>query len=255
MHEYMQTWEAMSKPPAHALKTIGAGRLKGKSDINPQWRYQALTENFGPCGVGWKFTIDRLWIEKGHGEEVFAFANISLYIKVDGKWSDAIPGNGGHKLVIQEREGVHNNDEAMKMAITDALGTAAKMLGVASAIYEGRWDGSKYRDFHDAQPVDRSPKNRPREQWGGAQPAEPPVEPPTTAAPKKWSAMNPDEKTEFALRRIHEIQSTMQGKEAMDALAKVAKAITPDVVGEDNYNKIDAAYTVAEQDLKNGSGQ
>ena len=32
------------------------------------------------------------------------------------------------------------------MAVTDALSVALKSLGVASAVYEGLWDGSKYRE-------------------------------------------------------------------------------------------------------------
>jgi hypothetical protein len=37
------------------------------------------------------------------------------------------------------------------MSITDALGTAMKMLGVAAKIYEGLYDGSKYRDVDGIQ--------------------------------------------------------------------------------------------------------
>jgi hypothetical protein len=36
------------------------------------------------------------------------------------------------------------------MAYTDALGTALKYVGVASEIYEGNFDGSKYADPKDA---------------------------------------------------------------------------------------------------------
>ena len=46
-----------ANPPQDALKPITAGRLKGKSDINPQWRIQALTEQYGICGVGWAYEI------------------------------------------------------------------------------------------------------------------------------------------------------------------------------------------------------
>jgi len=137
-------WNKLNQPPKWALKEIRAGRLKGKSDINPQWRYHALTENFGPCGTGWKFTIDRLWLEPGNGNEIFAFAMVTLYVNNGGQWSAPIPGVGGSKLVQQESSGPHNNDEAYKMAVTDALSTSCKMLGVASDIYMGLWDGSKY---------------------------------------------------------------------------------------------------------------
>ncbi len=141
-------WDNLSKPPASALKTIGGGRLKGMTDINPQWRYEVMTDVFGVCGIGWKYTIDKLWNEDAGGGQVFAFASVSLFIKdmAGGGWSDPIPANGGSMLLTQETNKMHSSDEGYKMAITDALGTAMKMLGVASEIYAGRWDGTKYKE-------------------------------------------------------------------------------------------------------------
>ena len=50
-------YKALSKPPEDALKIIQAGNLRGKSDINPQWKIEAITAQFGLCGIGWKFEI------------------------------------------------------------------------------------------------------------------------------------------------------------------------------------------------------
>lgn len=140
----MEIWTRFDKPPLKALKTIQAGRLKGKSDINPVWRYKAMTDVFGPCGVGWRYEIDKLWNEPCANGEMFAFALISLYVKVDEQWSEAIPANGGAKMITEEARGLHYNDEGYKMAITDALSTAMNRLGVAAEIYMGNFDGSKY---------------------------------------------------------------------------------------------------------------
>jgi hypothetical protein len=138
-----EIWDKLKSVPANRLKTIQAGRLKGKSDINPQWRYRVLTEVFGPCAIGWKYTIDRLWLESGDNGQLAAFANVSLYIRHNGEWSEPIPANGGSMFLENESRGPHTSDEAFKMAITDALGTAAKMLGVAADVYLGNND-SKY---------------------------------------------------------------------------------------------------------------
>lgn len=146
----MSIWEALKRPPAEALKTIAKGRLAGKSDINPMWRYRALTEQFGPCGFGWKFTIDALWTEQA-GEEIVVNARVSLYVKHEGEWSEALPGVGGSKVLIQESRGPYANDEACKMAVTDALGTAGKPLGLSADIFFGLWDGSKY--VNDGMPA------------------------------------------------------------------------------------------------------
>ena len=141
-----EIWKLLARPPKTALKQISGGRLKGMTDINPQWRYEIMTEVFGMVGVGWKFTIDKTWFEQASDNQVFAFAQVSVFVKNGDNWSDAIQGQGGSMLIEQEKNGPHSCDEGYKMAITDALGTALKMLGVASDIYAGRWDGSKYKD-------------------------------------------------------------------------------------------------------------
>ena len=144
MTDNLKIWNKLRQPPPEALKTIGGGRLKGKTDINPQWRYEALTEAFGMCGVGWKYEVRRTWTEPASDGQCFAFAAVNLYIKSGDEWSEPIPGIGGSMLIEKERNGLHSNDEAYKMAVTDALSVATKMVGVAADIYAGLWDGTKY---------------------------------------------------------------------------------------------------------------
>ncbi len=135
--------------PSEAKKNIGGGRLKGMTDINPMWRIKRLTEEFGVCGIGWKYTIDKQWTERlgtmdnGEHEEIASFCNISLYVKVDGEWSDAIPGTGGSMFLAKEKNGMYMSDECFKMALTDAISVACKALGFGADVY---WqnDKSKY---------------------------------------------------------------------------------------------------------------
>ena len=142
----MDLWNKVSRPPKHALKQIGGGRLKGMTDIQPQWRYEALTERFGPCGIGWYYTIDKLWTEIGSDEQVACFATIQLYTKDRESWSAPIAGVGGSMFVAKEKAGPHTSDECYKMAVTDAISVAAKVLGFGAEVYAGRWDGSKYKE-------------------------------------------------------------------------------------------------------------
>lgn len=128
------------KVPADAIKSIGGGRLKGMSDINPMWRIKILTELFGMCGFGWKYEILDERLEKGGGEEVSAFVKINLFVKVDGIWSDAIPGTGGSSFVTKESKGLYTSDECFKMALTDAISVACKALGFGADVY---WEKDK----------------------------------------------------------------------------------------------------------------
>lgn len=143
----MENWNKLKQPPMSALKKITGGRLSGKTDINPQWRYQAMTEVYGECGIGWMWELKRMWTEPAPEGQVFAFAEVWVRTNIlseTSEWSQPIPGIGGSMLIVKESSGLHANDEAYKMAVTDALSVALKFLGVASDIYMGKFDGSKY---------------------------------------------------------------------------------------------------------------
>lgn len=137
--------------PAEALKAFDNGKFKG-TDINTMWRIKSLTEAFGICGVGWYFTIKRTWTETTPNDEQFAFAEIELFIKVDGVWSKPISGNGGNKLTRVTKDGAYStSDEAFKMAVTDALGVACRNLGFGADVYWAN-DKTKYTET-ETQPT------------------------------------------------------------------------------------------------------
>jgi hypothetical protein len=160
----MNIYKKLSQPPITALREIQAGDLKGKTDINPQWRYEAMTEAFGLVGIGWKYEIQKLWTEPGARQETLAFAQVAVYVRdPDTKeWSDPIVGIGGSKLINSFSSGLKSNDEGYKMAVTDAFSTSLKMIGVAADIYAGRWDGSKYKEYPTEDKADKksAPANK-----------------------------------------------------------------------------------------------
>jgi hypothetical protein len=158
-----ESYKALSKPPINALRPIQGGDLKGKTDINPQWRYEVMDQVFGPCGDGWKYEIVKLWDYPTVDGTVLCFAQVNVYVKKGDGWGDAIPGIGGNTLVDMVKaykdsdpKRAKPNDEGYKMAITDALSTALKLLGVAADIYRGNWDGTKYLN---EQPKKQEPEN------------------------------------------------------------------------------------------------
>ena len=154
-----EKWTAVSKVPVDKLKKIEFGALKGKSDINPQWRIKAMTEVYGLCGIGWYHELAKNWSETAPNGTVMAFCLVNVYIKVDGEWSKPICGMGGNEIVSIAKGDLKQSDEGWKMAYTDALGTALKSIGVASEIYEGNFDGSKYqKDNQPATKQNETPK-------------------------------------------------------------------------------------------------
>jgi len=134
--EKMELWDILKAVPESAKKTISGGRLKGFTDIKPQWRLEKMTETFGPIGLGWKYDIKERWLED-YGGEVSAHIVINLYIRIKETWSEAIVGIGGSMLLSKELKGLYHSDEAYKMALTDALSVALKQLGVGANVYMG----------------------------------------------------------------------------------------------------------------------
>lgn len=167
--ENLELYDRFRTVPNNAKREIKAGRLKGKTDINPMWRIKALTEAFGPCGIGWKYIIKREWLENGAKGEIAAFVDIDLFYKVNGEWSEAVPGTGGSMLVSSETKGLYTSDECFKMALTDAISVAAKALGVAADVY---WDADRTK--YGRQPED-PPQGEKPEQTKKASPAIPEV--------------------------------------------------------------------------------
>lgn len=129
--------------PTEAKKEIKAGNLKEFTDINPVWRIKKLTEEFGPCGIGWYSEITEQWTETGANNEVIFFVKLKLYVKYNGEWSKPIEGTGGSMLINSFTKGMKSNDEALKMAETDALSVSCKKLGIGADVYFEK-DSTKY---------------------------------------------------------------------------------------------------------------
>lgn len=144
----LDLYERYAQPPQNALKDFNNGKFHG-TDINPMWRIRALTEAFGPCGIGWYTEVVRQWREDTPDGAATVYCHINLYIKVDGEWSKPITGIGGNTLTRVTRNGSSTTDEAFKMAYTDAMGIACKALGFGANIW-WKYDKTKYTESDGA---------------------------------------------------------------------------------------------------------
>ena len=154
----LEIYEKFRSVPQEAKKEIGAGRLKGFTDINPMWRIKMLTEQFGVCGFGWYTEIIEQKIIDGSDNQKAAFVTINLFVKIDNEWSKPIQGVGGSSFVTNERNGLYTSDECFKMAYTDALSIACKSLGMGADVYFAK-DRTKYDQQEQTQTA--LPKSQP----------------------------------------------------------------------------------------------
>lgn len=139
----LDLYDKVRKVPAEAQKRITGGRLNGMTDINPMWRVKTLTEQFGPCGVGWKYVVTRREMIPDGSGQMAVFVDVELSYRIGDQWSAPIPGTGGSMFVAKEKSGLYASDECYKMALTDALSVACKALGIGADVYWDK-DASKY---------------------------------------------------------------------------------------------------------------
>lgn len=140
-----EIYDQLSSVPVGATKPITGGKLKGYTNITPQWRYERLTEVFGPCGFGWKYDKPEFELVPAPNGETVVFCSVNLYVKWNGEWSEPIPGEGGNKFISVYNNGSSEvSDECRKMALTDALSIAAQRLGLAARVYYREGRDSKY---------------------------------------------------------------------------------------------------------------
>lgn len=211
--ENMQIYEAVRKVPKEAQKEFNNGSFSG-TDINPMWRIKTLTEQFGPCGIGWYYEVLSERSEEHH-DITMAIVDLNLYIKVDGEWSKPIYGTGGNKLVQPTKNGPKASDEGYKMALTDALSVACKALGIGADVY---WDKDKTKytaegsqNAPESTKASKTSKNTTEETKSqGSQPAA-----------KIEASASPDD---VAIARLHQLEVAIEGTGAnIDAIVSWAQ--------------------------------
>lgn len=159
----LELYEKVRSVPEEAKDPIKGGRLAGMTNIKPMWRIKVLTEQFGPCGLGWYIEPTGRWIEEGAKGEKIASVSVNLFVKYGDEWSKPIHGIGGSRFVAGEKGGLYTSDECYKMALTDAISVACKHLGIGADVYY-KADRTKYSDSpNDGAPQSNKPKsdNRP----------------------------------------------------------------------------------------------
>jgi hypothetical protein len=193
MTDNLAIWNALERTDPKHVKAITGKAYQGNSP-RPHWVIWKLTEQFGPVGVGFGWTVlhdayvpgvprvdgveqmheVRISFWAGSGKPVESYgATKALYkAKVNAD------GTGGYWV---------SDEDAAKKSLTDAITKAASWLGVAGDIFMGRWDDSKYVEGlkrEAARPdLKTASKDLLREQLKGS--LEPPHDPETGEIPPK----------------------------------------------------------------------
>lgn len=168
----MAIWDRVCTTDAAYTKEFKrAGGFKGTA-TNATWLAREATRVFGPCGIGWGFTVADEKYREGANGTVVHVVLLKLWYVLDGKRGE-LEQFGQTTFVGKNQNGTYTDEEAPKKSITDAMSKCLSLLGFASDVYLGFWDDSKYvaeqKRFagwsdslgSDGEPIDREPEKAP----------------------------------------------------------------------------------------------
>lgn len=139
----LKLWNRVAKTDPAAVKAITGKQYSGNSP-KPYYIVQRLTEEFGPCGIGWGFTVLNERIERFSDTDSLHIALIDFWYELGGK-RGCFQQMGQTKCsYMSSRDKFVLDEDAPKKSVTDALVKCASYLGFAGDIFSGRWDDSKY---------------------------------------------------------------------------------------------------------------
>jgi hypothetical protein len=132
--ENMKHWDALKATDPKYTKKVEFGRKF--TSINSQWQLQRMTEQFGPIGQGWGYSVDH-GIERITDDYVLAVADVRIW------WGDD-RGYGPVRGMSPILEKGRYDDDAGKKAMTDALTKGLSHLGLSADVFLGLFDDNKY---------------------------------------------------------------------------------------------------------------
>jgi len=135
-------WDSVETTPPSKTKAITGKPYKGTSP-QPYYLIRKATEVFGPCGIGWGFTIIDERMEDGSPNVRVHIARVRVWYEWNGKRGE-VEHVGQTVFCGSNKNGPFTDEDAPKKSVTDALVKALSLIGFAGDIFSGRYDDSKY---------------------------------------------------------------------------------------------------------------
>lgn len=163
MSENKALWKRAFMTDPRAVKPITGKQYKGNSP-KPYWIVERLTEEFGPCGIGWGFNIISERFERFSDTESLHVAVVRLWYELDGKRGEFEQVGQTRSSYVTAGGKFTVDEDAPKKSVTDALVKCASYLGFAGDIFSGMWDDSKYVENAAAEYISKE-KAEARAAW------------------------------------------------------------------------------------------
>lgn len=163
MSDNKALWKRAFMTDPRAVKPITGKSYKGNSP-KPYWIVERLTDEFGPCGIGWGFNIVSERFERFSDTESLHVAVVRLWYVMDGKRGEFEQVGQTRSSYVTSKGLFMVDEDAPKKSVTDALVKCASYLGFAGDIFSGMWDDSKYVENAAAEYISKE-KAEARAAW------------------------------------------------------------------------------------------
>ena len=112
-------WDSVETTPPSKTKAITGKPYKGTSP-QPYYLIRKATEVFGPCGIGWGFTIIDERMEDGSPNVRVHIARVRVWYEWNGKRGE-VEHVGQTVFCGSNKNGPFTDEDAPKKSVTDAL--------------------------------------------------------------------------------------------------------------------------------------
>lgn len=136
-------WRRVCVTDPAAVKPI-TGKDYGGNSPKPYWIVERLTDEFGPCGIGWGFSVVNERFERFSDTDTLHIACVRMWYVLNGKRGELEQIGQTKGSYVTSKGAFKVDEDAPKKSVTDALVKCASYLGFAGDIFSGRWDDSKY---------------------------------------------------------------------------------------------------------------
>ncbi len=155
MSENRRIWDAVSTTDPRHTKKVEFGRKF--TSIDAHWQIMRATEQFGPVGEGWGYTVEHS-VERLPDGLVLAVADVTIWWLGEHEKGLATqmmpqgrpirsygPIRATAGLLEPDKSGKPRlDDDAPKKAMTDALTKGLSHLGFSADVFLGLFDDNKY---------------------------------------------------------------------------------------------------------------
>jgi len=144
----MEIWDAVcTTDPAHTKLVQQRG---GFTAIDAMYQVQTATEQFGPVGIGWGWSVDLIFPPNDT-----VIAKVELW---HGDETQTVTQCGQKKL----NNAKGPDEDAAKKAVTDGLTKCLSYLGFNADVFLGKFDDNKYIE---SMKVEHNPEAKKFNEW------------------------------------------------------------------------------------------